>query len=763
MTSTVQCNYYIHALCCMHAVDYMTALAEGGGVDVRYLRVMLIGPSGVGKTSLLDRMMGNEPSSGASSTKMAVTHNLWAKAKHGEEHWRIVSEEDKIKEIAKLLQKVKMNKKRKRNNVKSDQSNDSGNTFMSSKVSDPVDSNPEIFSPEVQHTTPMDSAAVDTTVESSDRPSGDPISENQREFDQLLRSIQDKVVKDVLSKAYKMYYDNQLKDKEENEIYLHVWDCGGQLVYLNALPPFLSAVTAFLLIFDTTKELNSDVELIWNEKGKQLECHANLCISCTDLFRQWMAAIHSYVPRDLKILKKQSGYRVFIVGTHSQTCHQKEQHTSEACQKEQEKFGRDDFDRFFREEFKSATYINILEPHTKLVDNVKDSGDFCEIRNCVLDVADRFTVETPVTWVLFRIILERISEEEPLISLHKAYEVGEASYIDENKVHSVLNFYHELGVFLFYPKKDKDESEYIHEKCIIANPKWLVEKLGCLLCHEKQLLRLSTQPQYIHVQLFCNHGILVHELFDNVFKHCEDRKVILDILIRFYLAAEVTINLPPTLRGSNYNGQKGYFVPTMLSQSENVVEEPTDCHLSTDPLCLLVSSHNYLPPGFFLQLLVALTKKGDFKVRSSETAHNIVHFDYREKFIVCVSAKSNTHIEITLHRRYVRKTEDPYLCEICHDVLQDILSASNQLPLNKLLKDFKVQPALKCSVERAQYIEIKLNPDQTLEKNVECFEDRNVNPKAKLWLKRPYEVQALFGGFVCVFVMLVPARSSSSA
>ena len=712
----------------------MAAIAEGGGVYVRYLRVMLIGPSGVGKTSLLDRMMGNEPNREASSTKMAVTHNLWAKAKHSEDHWRIVSEDDKINEIAKLLQKVKINKKRKRNSAKSDRSNDSGNTLMSSEVSDPVDSNPEIFLPkvsstEMQHTI---GAAVDTTVGSSDgqaRPSGDPISENQREFDKLLQSIQDKVVKDVLSKAYKMYFDNQLKEtEEENEIYLHVWDCGGQLVYLNALPPFLSALTAFFLVFNATIELNSNVELMWMDEGKQLKCHANLCISYIDLLSQWLAAIHSYVPQDVNILKEQPGRCVFMVGTHSK-----------ASQEE-----RNEFDGYFKKEFKSATFRNFLEPKTKLVENEQNTGDFSDIRMCVLDVADRFAVETPVTWVLFRTILERISEEEPLISLHKAREVGKASFIDKKNVRSVLNFYHELGVFLFYPEKGKDESEYLHKKCIIASPKWLVKKLGCLLCHEKQLSNLSTQC--IPVEMFCKYGILIDELYADVFRNHEDMKgihLINDILVTFFLAAEVTINLPLGTMGSNYNGQKGYFVPTMLSQSEKQVEEPTGCHLSTDPLCLLVSSHNYLPPGFFVQLLVALTKKGDFKVHSSETAHNVVRFEYLEKIIVCVRAKSNTHIEVTLHGGNVRETDDPYLCEICHDVLQAILSASNELPLNELLKDFKVQPALKRSVKsnEPQFIEIKLNHDQTLEK---CFKDRNVNPKAKLWLKGPCKVRAHF-------------------
>ena len=55
--------------------------------------------------------MGEEPANKASSTKMAVTHHLWAKAKRGK-HWKKVTEEDEIVEIAKLFKKANISEQK---------------------------------------------------------------------------------------------------------------------------------------------------------------------------------------------------------------------------------------------------------------------------------------------------------------------------------------------------------------------------------------------------------------------------------------------------------------------------------------------------------------------------------------------------------------------------------------------------------------------------------------------------------------------------
>ena len=52
---------------------------------------------------------------------------------------------------------------------------------------------------------------------------------------------------------------DQCQSKADQEVLLHLWDCGGQRVFLDVLPAFLSSRTMFLLMFDASKGLDAPV------------------------------------------------------------------------------------------------------------------------------------------------------------------------------------------------------------------------------------------------------------------------------------------------------------------------------------------------------------------------------------------------------------------------------------------------------------------------------------------------------------------------
>ena len=73
-------------------------------VDLSYIRVMLIGPSGVGKTSLFHGLKGLPKPEHADSTVFADTHHVkqqWEKMNPSGE-WVDVTESDMLKELAQL-------------------------------------------------------------------------------------------------------------------------------------------------------------------------------------------------------------------------------------------------------------------------------------------------------------------------------------------------------------------------------------------------------------------------------------------------------------------------------------------------------------------------------------------------------------------------------------------------------------------------------------------------------------------------------------
>ena len=177
--------------------DYALALVDGV-VKVAYVRVMLIGPGGVGKSSLLHGLMNLPLPRSANSTQLAETHTLratdsyWARAQAGG-HWVRITDEDEIKELAQLVKQIQHRK----------QSAQSENTKQHQKES-------KFSHPQVKV-----------------------------------------VIEDIMAECSKADLSpSKNASATEVEVYFRVWDCGGQPVFLNVLPAFLTARTLFLLMFN---------------------------------------------------------------------------------------------------------------------------------------------------------------------------------------------------------------------------------------------------------------------------------------------------------------------------------------------------------------------------------------------------------------------------------------------------------------------------------------------------------------------------------
>ena len=154
------------------------------------------------------------------------------------------------------------------------------------------------------------------------------------------------------------------------------------------------------------------------------------------------------------------------------------------------------------------------------------------MRRAIIDITrNKLIVKTPISWVLFRKVLQAL--EENIVSMSLAEEVGAVCRIPPKDVLQVLLFYHDLGAVLYYPQlkglKDK----------IIVNPKFFIDALGKMFTIEDS----NTITHAREWEIFHQYGILIQPLYASVWKECGDLKPedFIEVLLHFCLAAQVTI------------------------------------------------------------------------------------------------------------------------------------------------------------------------------------------------------------------------------
>ena len=201
-------------------------------------------------------------------------------------------------------------------------------------------------------------------------------------------------------------------DQKQTEVMLHVWDSGGQVVFMNVLPAFLIKRILFTLVFDATKDLDKKIQVSTIHAGKIVHTD-DYHLSSIELLLQWMASIHGHL--SLRTTSSTVGPypRIMLVGTHL------DQLVSKGCNPAEETESLRILDSLHLQ-YKEKTYADLLLPSPGyIVDNTTAGQDeedpaFKEIRKSIHEfAATNLSVRTPITWVLFRKIMQKNELTKP--------------------------------------------------------------------------------------------------------------------------------------------------------------------------------------------------------------------------------------------------------------------------------------------------------------------------------------------------------------
>jgi GTPase SAR1 family protein len=655
---------------------------------------MLVGPGGVGKSSLLRGLMNKPLPQVANSTQLAdlitvkpqqkpITQQLITKATDKTMPWIKVTDDDEINEIVGLILLVANVEKGVTESSRFRQYLEGAAAYAASKIR---------------------------------RFHGHNITDD---FRQQISGIKNDVVREVFSRAIEQARINPHAQAPESEIVTNVWDCAGQLVYLDILSAFLTPKTIFMLLYDARKNLDDRCIIVSHHRGQVTE-EQEQNMSYLEMLFQWMASIH------VTLTDNTSGSipeypHVITIGTHGDDP-QVEADKSKVIKR-----------LFNKCEGKAFTHLirkGYIVNNSSAGKGDNEDSTFKKLRKDVYEFASQpsVTIATPVAWVLFRKIMQRAALTKPILSREEVLEIALSCSIPPESFNSLLKFYHDVAVFLYFDHVPSMK-DYV-----IGHPQWLVKQLA-------KLLALEGFEEYHNPALWNllrEKGILMEPLYTQVWKESGlPDEAIMDLLEKCGLAA------PIDTQGKvhPFTG-KEYFVPSALPlrsesqliiSTQNSVKEACTLHL--------LFSTRYVPPGYLIRLVTALSRNKKCHISFS-------HGMYRNQFMLDFAGDEQNYIDeitvsqhitsvhVNVSRLSQRRHHNPPFSITCHEITKIILACSSEV--EQWLPSIKVSTALACNKCSTDDHFIEIDPDTTTTlSQLKCQGNKvcTFNPSQQYWLQ----------------------------
>ena len=610
---------------------YRRALSDGEA-NVAYCRVMLIGPAGVGKTSFKRGLMGEPFACNINSTVLAdvetvkptVQVNRRWMAQDKMNKWFKVSEEDEIDELAKSMA-----------NVENSHTQQPCHSQMPIQIEENSHSLQSYYEQidviqvgrrwmtqdimnkwcEVSEEDEIDELAKLIAIVKNYNHSQQPCHSQMPDqivgltsvshFKRVAQLMESKVIQKALEKAKEI---NKQNCSLECQPFFHLWDCGGQPVFLEVLPIFLTSRTMFLLFFNAAKNLKESWESIFRNNGNEIsEGLVNCTMNTLEMMERWMALVYL-------LQKKDSGseyQNVIQIGTRKDQLTRSE----EDVRKELDEFFDD---KIFIRILKKIVFVN------NTTSGQNEDPSYEEVRKIISDFTSKYSLtnqKTPVSWVLLRKFLLLLVKESGvnLITRDEADDIGSHCNVKPQDIPHVLRFYHELGVLLYYP-----QIEGLQDK-IVLSPEWFVKSLGMILAPPSN----TEDGLKNEWKLLRSLGILAERLYTHVWEECKglNPESLIELLTHFQLAVKIEGSIETN--GIKYDDHRPkYFVLAVLPYSPSSSPPSDDSTLiKAAPLHITFDITGFAIPGFFTRLSTTLlkVKNGAHPKLSLYFKHGVYH------------------------------------------------------------------------------------------------------------------------------------------
>ena len=560
------------------------AIAENGKIDRKLAHSMFVGPTGSGKSSLMDRLLGRRrkkfsASTGVCDTVVIVDITVTNPSTF---HPVMILDGDTWEEIGcdvSYVTQLGQESVNVKNPPLPKPTEKRAHTHASARP-DPAR---KVGSVRVAHSKRKDTPAF--------------FPKRKLKVDTIISS-------ENIYSVIKKYGFRKVKKYLKKTCSLYLRDTGGQVEFQEMLPLLIFGPSIFFFVFRLDLDFKSKLCVKYRMSANKSINYYTSTITTEEALLQCLTSVYAMDTSEEDSVKTHKPV-VFIIGTH------KDRLGSEAEGIIKINHLNQHLDFIIR----SNGFLDLVQyagdDHNVMfaVDNTSDSKeDFQKIRsnvNHLINTRKEFSIEYPISYLLFCLDLQNMKQS--ILTLDECKDLAAKHGIEEDQVSHLLRFLHiRIGVIRYF---DIEGLKHI----IIKEPQVLFNKITDLLIKtfSGEFLRTS------EVLDFREKGILTASAFENVVSGNDkiEPNEFLQLLVHLRIVT------PFVTPGDKEDQEKRYFIPCVLN---HVPESKRDTVSNILPLLFKFKS-DHCPKGIFGVLSTHLMTPEKAESEEVGTTFTLIH------------------------------------------------------------------------------------------------------------------------------------------
>ncbi|KAK3582750.1 hypothetical protein CHS0354_039792 [Potamilus streckersoni] len=646
---------------------YKEALQDGKE-KVHNIRVIVVGPPGVGKTTLIKRLFGDVNVIERTSTEGMDVHTGFCKVSFATKEWK-TQEKDayqhfRLQRVQKILNKhIQKQAALHKQEVWS----------MMSKSAKAEQDNEQEDKPKSSQPVDLSSVKLNMDdVENVEQSETGDVPLSQAESDTCEKKM------DTLMELYQLVTKNadRLESMEEY-VPLSVLDFVGDHAFYTTHQMLMTSHAVYLLVVDLNQLVS---ELIKGGEG-YLDIEGVELSKIHNLIGVWLNSIHSCTPSPLSGIPP-----VILVGTHADMITQEsQQKVIDKCFIKLRYILRD-----------KPTIRHLLDEFA--LDNTKLDPKLDQLKNRIFELASQqphWGEEKPARWIPLEQAIMSLKASGvkvvPLTCVEEINRSGSVRIESIDELDQFLRFQHDLGTIFYFSVEEL-------RKKIVLDPQWLIDAMKFLTMAEMFILR-SYPDIKSKIHEFKDKGILTPEVIDAVWakdvnpEFHDNKEHILLLMERLNLIVKPRVYNEDTMKPKV---EKYFFVPCMLRKAapEKVFYPMPPAEKCSSSVLSFLFMDKFMPVTIFHHLLAACVAKWTIITTETESLiyYDCVVLDLDNHHRLILFCKENAIFARVTRLGMKRKTPS---FKLCHEV-REFITTNLQKVMEYLRESLKFSLFIQC-------------------------------------------------------------------